>query len=571
MRHTDLRSRVAGRSLPLVALLSAALPLALSQPAHAQEVTPTAPVIDTVIIRRSDVFPDSIAATSGIFRLMNKLHPVTREHVIKKYLLFEQGQPFDSTLVSQSERTLRDLQIFSALTIDTATVDDKFAVIVDTRDGWSFKPKISFAVASDGTVTATLGILEINLAGTGILAQAYYVKEVNREGAELALQWNRIYRRVTTGFSASLLSDGDNGNWQLGAPFYSSIDRLGGMYKGFGADRRVLQFVSTNESGTDSIQWEQDALINDFTASIASKYRPSGYLRFGAVGELRQEKFSLKSDSGMSVPDSVSGYFGGLVELREDKFRRLRMLNGFGTEDVDLSRALSLTVNLAPQAFGYPETGVGLALIASGAIRLGRQSFLHGRLDANGLFGSAWYNSAGLDSGRVVLQTTLAVKSGQRHATILHLEGGMQENPKPGTQFELGFTTPPRLFPAYSFVGTREAWGMFEHRWFAIDNFLNLVGIGFAAFLDYGGAWYAESDGAPLGQQPRFGGNVGIGLRMGSTLSTIPNTGRLDVGYQFGDGVVGNGWAISFGSGFAFPKRVNLRTDRQPVVSATGT
>ena len=564
MRHMASLSRHAA---------ALAIALVLPLPAWAQEVTPAPPVIDTIIINRSDVFPDSIAATSGVFRLMNTLHPVTRPGVIKNMLLFKQGQPFDSALVSQTERILRDLQIFSELHIDTATVDDKFAVIVNTRDGWSFKPKIKFAVASDGTVTATLGILEINLAGTAILAQAYWVKEVNRNGADLALQWNRIYRRITAGFKAQLLSDGNNGSWQAGAPFYSSIDRLGGMYTGFAADRRVLQFVSTNERGTDSIEWEQDALINDFTLAMATRRHPQGYLRFGAVGELRQEKFILGGDSTTDIPDTVSSYVGGVFELREDRFRRIRMFNGFGTEDVDVSRALSVTVNLAPEIFGYPSTGVGVALIASGAIplSLGRVSFLHAQLNANGLFGSQWYNAAGLDSGRVVLQTTLGVKISQRHATVLHLEGGMQENPKPGTQFELGFTTPPRLFPAFSFVGTRELWGMFEHRWFAIDNLLNLVGIGFAAFLDVGGAWYAESDGVAPDQQARFGGNVGLGIRLGSVLSTIPNTGRLDIGYQFGDGVVGNGWAISFGSGFVFPKRVKLRTDRQPIVTATGT
>lgn len=555
------------RSLTLTGLILLALP----RPAVAQEASSSPPVIDTVMIRRSDVFPDSIAATSGIFRVMNKLHPITRERVIRRSLLFRQGQPFDSALVSQSERNLRDLQIFSALRIDTATVGGKFAVIVNTRDGWSFKPKIAFSVASDGTVTATLGILEINLAGTGILAQAYYVKEVDREGADLALQWNRIYRRLTVGGSAQLLSDGTQGNWQLGVPFYSSIDRSGGMYDGFVADRRVLQFRSTNAGGLESISYQQGAFINHLTGAIARKALPDGYLRFGAVGQINQNKFVLRQDAGMSVPDTVRGYFGGLAEYRHDRFRRIRMFNGFGTEDVDMSNALSLTVNLAPQAFGYPQTGIGGVVIAAGALRLGSRGFLHARLNANGLFGSDLYNSGGLDSGRVVLQSTLGYKVAPRHATILHVQGGLQENPAPGTQFDIGFNTPPRLFAPHAFVGTRELWGMFEHRWFAFDNFLKLIGIGFAAFLDYGGAWYAESDGPPLGQPARFGGNVGIGLRMGSTLSTIPNTGRLDVGYQFGDGADGGGWAVSFGSGFAFPKRVKLRTDRRPVVTSTGT
>lgn len=581
MRRTASPSRRTSHEVPrwlspigLVGLLLT-LPtlssIALPPSALAQDVTPPPPVIDTVILRRSNVFPDSIAATSGVFRFMNKLHVVTRPRVIRKELLFRQGQPFDSALVMQSERILRDLQLFSQIHIDTATVDGKFAVIVDTRDGWSTKPKIQFAVASDGTVTLTLGILEINLLGTGILAQAYYVKEVDRDGANLAMQWNRFYRRLTLGGSAQLLSDGNKGNWQLGAPFFSSIDRAGGMYDGFASDRRVFQFRASNPATLDSITYNQTAFINDFTGAIARKALSNGYLRFGAVGQVKQEKFILQQETGTAVPDTVTGYFGGLAEYRRDRFRQIRMFNGFGTEDVDMSTALSLTVNLAPEAFGYPETGIGAAVIAAGAVRLGSRGFLHARLDANGLFGSGWYNSAGLDSGRVVLQTTLGYKVAPRHATVLHLEGGLQENSAPGTQFDLGFTTPPRLFQPHAFVGTREAWGMFEHRWFAIDNFLNLVGIGFAGFLDYGGAWYPESDDPVLGQPARFGGNVGIGLRLGSVLSTIPNTGRLDVGYQFGDGVEGSGWAISFGAGFVYPKRVKLRTDRQPVVTATGT
>jgi hypothetical protein len=77
---------------------------------------------------------------------------------------------------------------------------------------------------------------------------------------------------------------------------------------------------------------------------------------------------------------------------------------------------------------------------------------------------------------------------------------------------------------------------------------LNLVGVAVAGFIDYGGAWYE-------GQDRRFGGPVGAGLRLGSALSTIPRTGRLDFGYRFGPEVSGDRFVVAFGAGFVFPRR----------------
>jgi hypothetical protein len=69
-----------------------------------------------------------------------------------------------------------------------------------------------------------------------------------------------------------------------------------------------------------------------------------------------------------------------------------------------------------------------------------------------------------------------------------------------------------------------------------------------AALLDYGGAWYEDQDA-------RFGGDVGVELRIGSALSAIPRTSKIDVGYRFGSGITGSRWTVSFGAAFVFPWR----------------
>jgi len=100
-------------------------------------------------------------------------------------------------------------------------------------------------------------------------------------------------------------------------------------------------------------------------------------------------------------------------------------------------------------------------------------------------------------------------------------------------------------FGPHAFTGDRTAWGSLEHRAFVLDEVLGLLGVGFSAFLDYGGAWYAD-------QPRRTAGNVGLGLRLGATRATGQNIGGFDVAYRFGSLVEGNRWVFLFGRGFSF-------------------
>lgn len=162
--------------------------------------------------------------------------------------------------------------------------------------------------------------------------------------------------------------------------------------------------------------------------------------------------------------------------------------------------------------------------------------------------GNALFNSAGLDSGRVVGTGTVAVRVAERHATFFQVAGGVQENPPPGGEFDLGFQVMPRLWGPHAFVGTRSLRMTFEHRFFAIDEILDIVGIGLGAFADYGGAWYED-------QRRRLGGNAGLAVFFGAPLTGLAQIIHLSGGYRFGGGLSGtgeSGWALTFGSGIIF-------------------
>jgi hypothetical protein len=187
--------------------------------------------------------------------------------------------------------------------------------------------------------------------------------------------------------------------------------------------------------------------------------------------------------------------------------------------------------------------GLALSAATGRADVFGGRGFLWASVDANYL-----WNAAVRDSGRVVFNVAGGIKPGERHAIAAQLQWGRLWNPKPGDQFDLGFDNAPRGWDAHSFVGDRAWWLQVEHRYYAVDAFLGVFGIGLGSFFDYGGAWYED-------QAPRSGGSVGGGLRLGSAVGTVAVTSRIDLVYRFGESATGGRWVLAFGSGFVFPRR----------------
>src|SRR5256712_3129327 len=94
-------------------LLSASLPVRLS-----------AQVIDTVVVVNRNVFDLEAdgAAPGFLARLANALHVRTRPRVIRRALLVNPGDPYDSARVAESERALRGLFVFSRVRLDTVRI-----------------------------------------------------------------------------------------------------------------------------------------------------------------------------------------------------------------------------------------------------------------------------------------------------------------------------------------------------------------------------------------------------------------------------------------------------------------
>ncbi len=528
MRHT----------LTIVAVMMAAT----GGSARSQELSdPGRSVIDTIIVITENVFGSEEARRSILFRIANAIRFTTRANVVRRELLFEPGEAYDSAIVAESERNLRALGIFQDAAVDSSTVDGKLVVTVRTFDSWSTNFNLNGGFTA-GTFTWAVVLAEQNLVGTATLVDLSYRKEVDRTATRVGTRLRRAFASsiAVTGFYESL-SDGKRGVWAVGSPYRAFSDRHSIEVRGERADHRVLQFVTRSAIDRDTVEFNRRVFVNRVDVSVAPMANTGRYVHTGISALVRREEFVPWSDRDLAFPDTITGTVGFFAEYRRANFKVVTHYNGFAqAEDLDLSTTVRFTTWIAPSGFGYERSGIGprLQVAAGASLPFG---FLRTRLLAGGLF-----TSAGLDSGRVVVSMTLGSQFFNRQATFLNLQAGILEGPAPGREFDLGHGVGPRSFGPHSFTGDRAVWGTFEHRVFLVDEFLGLLGLGAAGFVDYGGAWF---DGRT---EPQYGGNVGFGLRIGATRATGINVGRFDLGYRFGDGWSGNRWAFSVGRGFLF-------------------
>jgi len=494
--------------------------------------------IDTIVVVNHNIFDLSDDAPGFLARLANGLHVTTRAGVIRRTLLLNPGDRYDSARVAESERALRGLYVFSRVRLDSTRVAGRLALRIETSDGWSTKPQFGYSSAG-GDVTWLAGLVEENLLGTATSLATVYQKTPDRTILDLRYVSPHFFgRRTRLGAEYASKSDGKRGVWSLGVPFYETGARHALVTDGEAASERVLRFRAGRP---DTTVWRR-ALRFSVGAGIASHATSRGYVRLWVGGQWRREDFGPESLLS-AFPRSTFAAAGAGVDVGHVRFQVLERFNSYARrEDVDLSQLLHLGLWAAPRAWGYPSGRAGIGPEASAQVSaLWPGGFVVLRGAANGV-----YAAGGLDTARVTGSVTVASQNLSRQTLVLHLEGGALRQPKPGAEFDLWVLQKgPRVFGIHEFTGDRMVWLALEDRLLIRDELWGLVGVGVAPFFDYGGAWYAAD---PV----RLGGDVGLSLRLGPTRAIHGDVGEFALGYRFGKGFAGSHWAIAVRKGIAF-------------------
>lgn len=481
---------------------------------------------------------------SFLGRMANRLHVRTRAGVIRAALLVNPGDPYDSARVAESERALRNLNVFSRVRIDTTRVDGRLALRVATADGWSTKPQLGYSSAG-GDATWLAGIVEDNLLGTATSLAAVYNHTPDRNIFELGY-WSPHFFSRRTQLQAVYRhkSDGDQGIWAMGVPFYETAARLALVTDGEAASERVLVF----QDGDTSLIAKRRALRLGVTAGMAAYASSQAFVRLWLGGQWRREDFATGQPG--PFPRSVFGTVGAGLDAGRVRFQVLERYNSYSRrEDVDVSQLVHVGVWAAPRAWGYPSAAAGVGPEVS--VQLAAPwpgGFAVLRARANGVL-----TAGAPDSGRVSGALTIASQNLGNQTLIVHFEAAGLRRTKPGSEFDLWATqNGPRVFGIHQLTGTRMMWLALEDRLLIADDVWGLMGVGVAPFLDYGGAWY-DADGFGYRREAaRLGGAVGVSLRIGPTKAARGDVAEFAVGYRFGEGFSGSRWGVAIRKGVRY-------------------
>ncbi|HYV40925.1 MAG TPA: hypothetical protein VEO02_03945, partial [Thermoanaerobaculia bacterium] len=517
--------------------------LALSIPLAAAGDEPLR--IGRITIRSVNVFSPEEAARGWLYRAANAIHFETRESVIRKFLLFREGDPYDSTRLEETERNLRALPFLKAASVLPGSKHDGLVdVEVTTQDAWTTQPGISYG-KKGGVTTYSFSFEEKDLLGTGRSAQVLYGKDVDRINRFVAYKdpyffgpyWN-------ADFLYSANSDGTEEAVRIGRPFFSFVSP-------WAADlllTHLLQDDKVFENGEESARFRQshrELHVRYGRAIMASDERAR---RLTAGFELLKDEFEHAPNRPADLlPDNRNfRYLFLQYEDVSNDFIKLNYVNRDSRmEDFNLGRSFAATIAVSPSALGLERTTEFVQVQGEEGWRLSQSSFLQAHV--------AFHTR--LDDGvqNAILSATVSYvrkfNTPLLQTLVSHLQFDEGWNLDRGTQFFADGANGLRGYRLHSFEGDKRLVWNLEHRLFTGREVLQLASFGAAVFFDAGAATRL---GQPL-KLSEFKSDVGVGLRIAISRASTNSILRVDAAYPLNPDPLGRkGWLISFSSGQVF-------------------
>lgn len=478
----------------------ALLALLLSCPSTLFPAGPPRRIV-TIEIVRKDIF-DTTKAEDRHFvgSVVNGFHVLTREDVVRKELLFKEGDQLDETLLQESARNLRSLGYLGDVTISWYALTETSAVVtVVTQDRWSID--MLPAYKQEGGATAQRYTLkDDNFIGGGhslSLSYSYQTDRPSPHGTELILRERNLF-----GTRLQALLQQRNG-WDrqqtaVGleqAYFSDRAPWAGGIYAEFGRQKRVFYRDGMLDYDEETERQMQRGWLSMSFGSHALVRPVIGYLR------IRSDYIDPRSCDNLDLVTISTSYLNRAFVERS-------CLNSAGrTEDMPLGLGVGVTLGK-----NFLTRGVSAPLyIASVTLRHAMLLTDRFYVGWNASFQGYWGGTRKEEGTvNVLLLHHLKISTYQTIVAQVNAVAGLGWSGR--RQFLLGSSTGLRGYGEKTFAGDRMITYGVEHRIFTNLDLL-FFRIGGALFLDGGTVWSGD---APPGRQ-RFSNAAGVGLRIENT------------------------------------------------------
>ena len=520
--------------------------------------------IANIAIVTQPIFPDSVNGSSGmlgkLYAASNWLHVETREAVIRRELLFREGECVDALRLSESERLLRGFGFLESASVETVKrPDGDVDVKVVTKDDWSLRlePRFDFG---GGFAVSGIKIGETNLDGRGREIELSYIVRPGPNDVVLTY-FDPQFMKTRWDFGVGVIRGGPG--WTVGEvlafPFLGLVGDWAAFQNALYSERFFRYVVGdSNESTTELL-----------LPTLQRAFGLGGALRSHAPSQgmsTRLASYGLSltyEDTWYSrriLEDSIPGLLAGINDsagvtatiepmnaLQLNLVGGLRALNfvkrrGVATlgavEDIALGASVDALVGVAPEWFGLTDSYLMVGLDLYGASRIrgswfsvvwaggeARRDYQAGRW--NDVFAAVHWTNFWIVNRRSANEIALSYSAGWETTVPFQLTLG--------GPYKLGGYTLDR-FPGGERVTLRV-----ENR-YTLSQIGRLLDLGSVVFVDVGQVW---ANGALFGGDSGFRASAGVGLRFAAPAGSR-QTYRLQIGVPLDGGVRFSDLVVSF-------------------------
>jgi hypothetical protein len=516
------------RSFPLL-ILSA---LASSSVAAEEPVR-----IGRVVIEAVPVYSGQ-AAHGRFYSLLNALHVQTRTSLLRRFLLFDEGEPFDPALLAETERNLRLFGFLESVSVTASAPHDGVVdVTVLTHDALTTIVNADFS--NEGGIAAySADVTQTDLFGSGSAISLHTEHGVERNVRALELTDPAIFGphwSLDTLYSKN--SDGDEERVALDRP----MDSYTAPWTASALVDHLLRNERFFAQGSVAARFRHEHRQISMSRSLVLHADPSRSASLVGGIDLIDDSFaSLPERTGDVIPDARHFRFlEGGYESRGLQYVKLDYVDrDLREQDFNLGSFTSLRAAVSPPLQGRSLT-VRLRAAMGMGYALSEDSFLIGQVTASTRAPHDRNTTISFD-GRSVARIDTPFP--QTVVARVRVDAGWQLDRD--VQFVADGQNGLRAYPDFSFEGSRRLILNAEHRVFLGRELLELFGPGAAAFVDSGQA----IDGPFRGMKT----DAGVGLRVG--IAALDGALiRVDWAYAFNaspHGRRGGVWSISTSQAF---------------------
>jgi hypothetical protein len=530
-------------------------------PAPADTPRAPCPRIGSIFIDNNSVFrvgdPGLDPRFTRAYRLANRLHSRTRESVIRRELLFAEGDCYRPDRLEDSERILRstgylaDADVFSV-----RQPDGSYDVIVETRDEWSTRLE---ATAGSGQGPG-VELREDNLLGRGIRVAAFWREQ----------QDERVYGgRVGTSqlFGTHLDAQASLARTPVGV---AAAERMVWPFRGEAAkwagreallhDERNFEYFVPQGGGMERRLFPVERTT--FDVGLVRRLGRRGHLTLLGLA-LAGERRSFPQDTLTPSPgDSDSPPGGGFVPgleavsnvravflagQRNVTFDRRRGLDAVhGAEDVELGADVEVAVgrtlgDLSSDDDLALDFGLAAAGDLPGGVLAGTRVVIEAKRDYTATEKPLNWRDV---LGQVDVWSYWRPAADSKHTFVFAARAAGGWHPRVPFQVTLGSRAGLRGFPRQVYAGGRRMVATLEHRAYLAWPFPRLFDLGSAVFVDAGRTW---AGGDPFGRDSPVLVSAGAGLRVAFPPGSR-RTYRLDFAFPVAPGFRPRAVQISIGT-----------------------